>query len=199
MKIEKTKSQQIIPEHAKKVFTGAIFDVYQWEQEMFDGSKQIFEKLRRPYTVNVIAFTEEGKIIFLDQEQPSKGSFFSLPGGRVDEGESLEDAARRELLEETGYKCESISLWHSKQIVSKMDWIVYFFVAKGCKKVSEQNLDAGEKIKVKLVDIEEFIDMIFAEKIESAEFIMKLFKDELIVIDKEKTYEKIKNNFLQYE
>ncbi|KKP89624.1 MAG: NUDIX hydrolase [Candidatus Moranbacteria bacterium GW2011_GWC2_37_73] len=43
MKIEKPKSTQLIPEHAKKVFSGTFFDVYQWEQEMFDGSKKIKE------------------------------------------------------------------------------------------------------------------------------------------------------------
>ena len=36
-----------IPKNATKVFSGKTFDVYQWEQEMFDGSKKIFEKLKR--------------------------------------------------------------------------------------------------------------------------------------------------------
>ena len=34
-----------IPNHAKKVFAGKTFDVYHYEQKMFDGSTQIFEKL----------------------------------------------------------------------------------------------------------------------------------------------------------
>ena len=43
MEITEPKSSQPIPENAKKVFTGQVFDVYQWEQEMFDGSKATFE------------------------------------------------------------------------------------------------------------------------------------------------------------
>ena len=35
-----------VPKQAKRVFKGVIFDVYQWEQEMFDGTKEIFEKLK---------------------------------------------------------------------------------------------------------------------------------------------------------
>lgn len=35
-----------LPPQAKKVFTGQIFDVYQWEQEMYDGSFETFEMLK---------------------------------------------------------------------------------------------------------------------------------------------------------
>src|SRR6266567_4147904 len=106
MNIEKPKSRQPIPENAKKVFEGEIFDVFQWEQEMFDGSRKTFEKVERPDTANIIAFTEDGKVIILDQEQPGKDKFVSLPGGRIDEGENPLEAAKRELLEETGFQPE---------------------------------------------------------------------------------------------
>ncbi len=36
-----------IPPNAKRVFKGIIFDVYQWQQKMFDGSKETFEMLKR--------------------------------------------------------------------------------------------------------------------------------------------------------
>ncbi len=191
--MEKQKSS--IPENAKKVFEGKLFDVYQWEQEMFDGSVETFEKLARPDKANILAFTEDGKIIIIDQQQPGKENFLDIPVGRVDEGEDLEMAARRELLEETGYACDNIELWHSVQLINKIDWTIYFFVAKGCKKVAQQKLDAGEKIEVKLVELEEFLEMLFSQKMKSSELIMKFFKDDLIVLDKEKTYEKIRNYF----
>ncbi len=43
-----------IPSHAVKVFSGVIFDVYQWEQELFNGNVSTFEALRRPSTVIII-------------------------------------------------------------------------------------------------------------------------------------------------
>lgn len=43
-----------IPSHATKVFSGVIFDVYQWEQELFNGNIATFEALRRPSTVIII-------------------------------------------------------------------------------------------------------------------------------------------------
>lgn len=195
MKIEKPKSRQPIPEHAEKVFEGQLFDVFQWEQELYDGSKKLFEKVQRTDTTDIIAITEDGKVIVLEQEQPGKGKFFSLPGGSVDRDEDPMDNAKRELLEETGYESKNLSLWHSIQQVSKIDWALYIFVARNCKKVSDQNLDGGEKIKVLLVSMEEFIDMIIDQKIVLTPLVMQLIKEKLIVVDRKATHEKIKKHF----
>ncbi len=46
---------KVIPEQAELKFRGVIFDVYQWPQEMFDGSVETFEMLRRADTVKIIA------------------------------------------------------------------------------------------------------------------------------------------------
>ena len=50
---------KLIPEEAKKVFQGEIFAVYQWPQEMFDGSFATFEMLRRADTVKILAVVTE--------------------------------------------------------------------------------------------------------------------------------------------
>lgn len=193
--MERPKSRQPIPEHAEKVFEGQLFDVFQWEQELYDGSRKIFEKVQRTDTTDIIAITEDEKVIVLEQEQPGKGKFFSLPGGSIDRDEDPMDNAKRELLEETGYESKDISLWYSTQQVSKIDWALYIFVARNCKKISDQNLDGGEKIKVLLVSMEEFIDMIIDQKIVLTPLTMQLLKENLLVIDREETYEKIKNYF----
>jgi ADP-ribose pyrophosphatase len=98
MNIKKPISKQPLPKHAKKVFEGIIFDVYQWEQKMFDGTTQTFEKLKRPDTVTVIPITHDGMIMLTKQEQPGKQAFVGAAGGRVDYGEGIIEAAKRELL-----------------------------------------------------------------------------------------------------
>lgn len=51
----------------------------------------------------VILIDRSERILFLHAREPSSGiSFWVMPGGGLDEGESFEDAARRETLEETG-------------------------------------------------------------------------------------------------
>ena len=42
--------KQQLPKNAKRVFKGKIFDVYQWDQKMFDNSVEIFEKMKRTDT-----------------------------------------------------------------------------------------------------------------------------------------------------
>ncbi len=163
MNIERPRSNQEIPNHAKKVFEGVIFDVYQWEQECFDGSKATFERLKRPDTVIVFGVLPDGKIILAEQEQPGRAPYLGAIAGRSEKGEEILEAAKREFLEETGYEAERFELWDAHQPADKIDWAVFTFIAKGLKKVSDQSLDAGEKISLKLVTLPELVDIAAAD------------------------------------
>ncbi|MBY0110525.1 NUDIX hydrolase [Patescibacteria group bacterium] len=136
-----------------------MFDVYQWEQELFDGTTATFEKLRRPDTVSIVATTAEKKILLITDEQPGRDAVLTIPGGRVDEGEDPETAARRELLEETGYEAKELVLWKGYQPVSKLDWAYYVFIGRGVEKVTEPHLDAGERITMREVTLDEVIEL----------------------------------------
>lgn len=163
MNIERPKSKQPLPESAKKVFEGAMFDVYQWEQVMFDGSVKIYEKLKRPDTVIVLAVLDNGKIVLTKQEQSSKEPFIAATGGRVKLGEAILDAAKRELREETGYEAEEFTLWKAFQPISRIEWAVYVFVARGVKKSFAPSPGSGEKIEVMEVEFDEFIRLALQE------------------------------------
>lgn len=144
-----------IPADATRVFQGAIFDVYQWKQQLFDGSTATFEMLKRPDSVHVIAIKDD-KIIMLEQGQPGTGLFYSFPGGRHDaENESELQAAQRELLEETGMTFSNWKLISAVQPYSKIEAVVYTFLATGFVGQKEQKLDAGEKITVTFKTIDE--------------------------------------------
>lgn len=152
----------LIPDNAERVFNGVIYDVYQWQQKMHDDSEATFEMLKRPDTVQVIAVVD-GNIIIIEDEQPHRGVSISLPGGRVDEtDESIVAAAKRELLEETGYECEVWRLLSVKQMHMKIEWFIYYFLATNGKKISESHLDAGEKITVSLRALDEVRGMSIA-------------------------------------
>lgn len=157
--IERPKPIRSIPSYAKEVYKGKIFTLYQWEQEMFDGSFETFEMLKRPDTVMIIPVTSNNKIILTRQEQPDH-KFIGLAGGRLDPNETIIQGSQRELLEETGMKASSFELLNAFQPAGeKIDWFVFTLIGRNSIKVNEQHLDSGEKIKLLEVNFDEFIDI----------------------------------------
>ncbi len=153
----------MIPKDAQLVFKGRLFDVYQWQQEVFDGSKILFERLRRKPSVSILPIMPDGKIMICEEEQPGRGKFLSNPGGQVEPGETPEHAAQREFLEETGYEGK-LELWMETQPYgNKIEWTVSNFIARDCKKVAEQHLDAGERITPIFMNFDQFIDVVLTD------------------------------------
>lgn len=157
--IKRPESSQLMPKDAKCVHKGIIFDTYQWQQKQFDGTFATFEKLKRMDTVSLLPVLDDGKIILAKQEQPNSEPFIGTIGGRIEEGEDPLDAAEREMLEESGYSTNKLILWNAVQPLSKIDWAIYTFIAKGCKKVADLNLDSGEKIELLFLTFDEFVEI----------------------------------------
>ena len=138
----------LIPDKAEKVFTGMIYDVYQWEQANFDDSITTFEMLKRPDTVIVMAIIDDSLVV-LEDEQPHRGMILAFPGGRIDPEDSDPlAAAKREMREETGFEFAN---WRLVQIVQpqlKLEWFVYAFVAWDVTHEGDHSHEPGEKIKV---------------------------------------------------
>jgi ADP-ribose pyrophosphatase len=148
-----------LPPTARLVFKGVIFEVWQWDQEMFDGTTEVFEKVWRHPTVEIIA-TVGDHIILEEQDQPNRKNNINLPAGRADKGDDPLEEAKRELLEETGYASDNWSLLMHHSVDGKVLHDVYYFVARDCKKVAEQQLDPGEKIEMRLIPFDELFSLI---------------------------------------
>jgi len=149
-----------VPKQAKKVFSGVIFDVYQWPQKMFDGSFETFEMLKRKHSIQVLAVTKDKKILTLKEQHPHiEKPFYGIIGGGQENDETPEETAKRELLEETGYTAENFELIDERYPSTKTDWPLYTFLAKNATKIKEQKLDSGEKVEVMEKDFDDFLEI----------------------------------------
>jgi ADP-ribose pyrophosphatase len=181
-----------IPKGAKKVFTGVIFDVYHWEQELYDGSFTTFEKLKRNNSTSVIGVTEDKKILIGMDEQPNRMPVVAALGGAVEPGEDALEAAKREFLEESGYESSDWELFRTDTPTDKIDWTIYTYIARGCKKVTEPKVQAGERVTIQAVDFEEFVDIVTAEGFREVEIGLAVFR-----MIKERTLEEFKKRLMQ--
>lgn len=109
--------------------------------------------------VGIVALTPDNKVIIGREYAPGPEIVMDeIPGGYVDNGESVEACARRELLEETGYapkEMKYLGAYYKDKYINAT-WHTY--LAIGCEKVSEQELEGNEFIDVVLLSIDEFLD-----------------------------------------
>ncbi|MFH1769151.1 MAG: NUDIX domain-containing protein [Parcubacteria group bacterium] len=158
-----------IPEKAKRVFKGVMFDIYQWKQDMFDGSTETFEALKRQDTANVIA-TKGDKILLAYEKQPLLVEAYTFFGGRIEDNEDSLAGAKREFKEESGMESNDWELFKTYEIMYPIEWRVYTFIARDCIKVAEIELEAGEIIVIREVGFDEFVNIASSEDFWGKEF-----------------------------
>jgi len=110
--------------------------------------------------VNVIALTKKREILLIKQYRHGVGQvLLEIPAGIMDEeDESPQEAARRELLEETGYTSDRfIEVGRVYPNPATHNNMTYSFLALDVEPVSQQNLDETEEIEVSVVPFDEFI------------------------------------------
>ena len=139
-----------------------------------DDKKGEFVLVDSPNWVMVIpvVINSAGEECFLMVRQYRHGSdsiTLEFPAGMVDRGEESITAAKRELLEETGYKPETIEKVGSvNPNPAFMTNKTTTYVAKGLKLISEQKLDQNEEIEVVIVPQKEFESKIGGNEVNSA-------------------------------
>lgn len=129
-----------------------------------------FYILEYPTWVNVIAIDKDGRFVMVEQFRHGLGDVYTeLCAGVAEEGEEPVDAAKRELLEETGYTGGTWRLLNKiSQNPSTCTNYTYCFLAEGVEKTESQHLDATEDVNVKLMTEQEVLAILQSDGIKQA-------------------------------
>ena len=126
------------------------------------GHDSPFAVIHSPDWVNVVALDARENMVLIRQFRFGTAQFtVEVPGGMVEPGEHPRVAAERELLEETGYRCQRwVDLGFIEPNPALFDNRAHMFLAEGCERTSEQQQDPGEDIEVMVVPVVEALRML---------------------------------------
>lgn len=134
----------------ERVYEGRIVSLELHEVEMRDGTITNREVVRHGPAVAVVAQLPDDRFVFVRQfRKPVERAMLELVAGGVEPNETPEDAACREVLEETGYEVTKISpLGTVYPSPGYVDERIDIFHAKLWLEPSERSLDHDEDIEV---------------------------------------------------
>ncbi len=117
------------------------------------GDDHPFFRIDAEDWVNVVPLTEKGEVVMVRQYRHGAGEIsLEIPGGIVDPGEEPAEAARRELLEETGYEARSIEpLGGVNPNPAIFGNRLHTFLARGARPVGPIQNEGTEETVVELV------------------------------------------------
>ncbi len=157
------------------VHVGRKIQVAVEEEVREDGSTVRRDLVLHPGAVAILPLVSEGRVCLLRNYRPAAGqTLWEIPAGTLEPGEPLEEAARRELAEETGYRAGRLrkvaSFYPSPGVLSEQ---THLYVAEELE-IGEMALEADETIEPVEVAWDEAVGMALDGTIRDAKTLVAL-------------------------
>jgi ADP-ribose pyrophosphatase len=143
------------------VYDGKIVHLYRDDVRLPDGNTALREVIRHVGAVCVVPLTEAGEVICVRQYRYAAGQvMLEIPAGKLDDKqEDRREAALRELREETGVRCETLtSLGAFYPAPAYSDELIDMYLAEGLS-YGDTDPDEDEFLDVVRVPLAEMVDM----------------------------------------
>lgn len=154
--------------HSTPIFSGKVISLQIDDVTLPNGQIAKREIVKHPGAVAIIAVTDEGKLVLVEQYRKAlERSLFEIPAGKIDAGEEPLKTAQRELVEETGYGAKE---WQYIQSFATSpgfaDEIIHLYMANGLYLLEEKAmLDEDEFVALHEVTLEEAREMVKDQRI----------------------------------
>lgn len=129
--------------------------------ELPNGHVTLYGVVTCPECVGVVPMLRDGRVLLIRQFRYVAGrEMWEIPTGGVAEGESLEEAAQRELAEETSHRAERLehlSTFHTSKSV--MDEVAHIYAGIGLTP-EDARPDDTESIEVRAFELTDALNMV---------------------------------------
>ncbi len=154
---------------SKVAYKGKVFSVSSDKIQEPNGITATRDVIRHSGSVVILAIDETGKepLVLLERQYryAAQEYLWELPAGRIDPGENALAGAKRELLEETGYRARKWKkVLHFFASPGFLDETMTIFLARDLTP-GEAQPEADESIECHLVPLTKALDMVFQDKI----------------------------------
>ena len=152
---------------SEKIFDGVILHIYKDSVLLPNGNRSVRETMRHMGSVGIVPVTDDGKVIIERQYRyPLDEVITEIPAGKLDSPEEDRlEAAKRELLEETGITADEwIHMGDYHPAAAYTDERLSMYLARGLH-FGEQKLDDDEFLNVEAVPMESVVEEIMSGKI----------------------------------
>lgn len=135
------------------------FDLVKEQVRLPNGKIKDFYLTKHVDAAVIMPVTADGKIVMVNEyRHPCREKMLSLSGGHLEEGDNPEEAAARELMEETGYtadRFEFVQAVYADPPRTGRKW--HFFIAHNARPVAKQELTEFEDLEIVLLSPQELI------------------------------------------
>jgi ADP-ribose pyrophosphatase len=154
----------------EQIYSGKVIDLYIEEVELPNKKTGKREVVKHPGAVAVLAVTDEGKMLMVEQfRKPLEKTIIEIPAGKLEKGEDPLECAKRELLEETGFACESMeSIGSFYTSPGFADELIHLYYTNTLTKQGDQMTDEDEFLNVLELSVDEAKELMREEKIHDA-------------------------------
>jgi ADP-ribose pyrophosphatase len=161
---------------SKRIYDGHIVNLRVDEVKLENGKTAKREIVEHRGATAIVPILEDGRVVLVRQYRYAAATeLLEIPAGTLEPDEAPENCARRELEEETGFKCREIKKMMEIFLAPGYSTEkIHIYLATGLSE-AKMRLEEDERINVEKVPISTALEMVSSGKIQDAKTISGLY------------------------